>query len=186
MSAAFLPQPYSVPPAVPASPFPPSVPTAPLISTTFRPLAPGPVNTDNLDDLTFDFDAPFDFSESLPLPPLFASLLDGLDLPGTVSTGSAANTSKITTVPSSATSEMDDACPGEDDDPPPLPNGRIPCDKPECDFTSVSCVLPIPWRPPTVSGDDKNLWVAQKCWAKLCSHPLFSQCDPVRSNGLPF
>ncbi|BGP23899.1 bZIP transcription factor [Rhodotorula toruloides] len=176
-SAAFLPQPYSDPPPIPASQLSPRVPAAPSVPNLFAPLAPGDVDLSKLDELSFDFDAPFDFSESIPLPPLFTSLLDGLDLPGAASASSGGDVSKVSNMSSSVISEIDDTCPGEDDDPPPVPNGHIPCDKPECDFTSVSCVLPIPWRPPTIAGDDKNLWVAQKCWAKLCSHPLFAQCD---------
>jgi hypothetical protein len=42
--------------------------------------------------------------------------------------------------------EVDDVCPNEEDEPPLLPGNRIPCDKPECDFTAVSCALPVPWR----------------------------------------
>ncbi|GAA6046853.1 hypothetical protein JCM3770_005676 [Rhodotorula araucariae] len=144
--------------------------------------APGDIDMAALDDLKFDFDAPFDFSDSIALPPLFSSLLEEANTPaaplaGKPSTADLARADPIAPPPASDSYDGD-ACPGEDDDeePPALPNGRIPCDKPECDFSSQSCMLPIPWRPPTVS-DEKNLWLAQKCWAKLLSHPLFSQVD---------
>ncbi|GAA5973507.1 hypothetical protein JCM8115_006090 [Rhodotorula mucilaginosa] len=141
----------------------------------------------NFDEATFDFDAPFDFSETMPLPPLFSSLAEEFELMGTLGGGGGGGVSGAT-LPASTNpaagmnapgldGEVDDVCPNEEDEPPLLPGNRIPCDKPECDFTAVSCALPVPWRPPTVAGDDKNLWVAQKCWAKLCSHPLFPLCD---------
>ncbi|GAA5866503.1 hypothetical protein JCM3774_004705, partial [Rhodotorula dairenensis] len=145
-----------------------------------------PMST-NFDEATFDFDAPFDFSESMPLPPLFSSLASEYELAASIGGGggggsgaaSPATTNSATrTSPSGGDGgDVDDVCPNEEDEPPLLPGNRIPCDKPECDFTAVSCALPVPWRPPTVAGDDKNLWVAQKCWAKLCSHPLFPLCD---------
>ncbi|GAA5994227.1 uncharacterized protein JCM10292_001944 [Rhodotorula paludigena] len=141
----------------------------PRESAPAPPVSLAEVDMAALDELSFDFDAPFDFSESISLPPIFSSLLDDLALPplsNSVSSGQ-----------SSPSYEAEDACPGDDDEPPPLPNGRIPCEKPECDFGAVSCALPLPWRPPTIAGDDKNLWVAQKCWAKLLSHPLFTECD---------
>ncbi|GAA5848737.1 hypothetical protein JCM3766R1_006585 [Sporobolomyces carnicolor] len=159
----------------------------------------------------FDFDAPFDFSESMALPSLFASLLDDLALPpsnnvdatsaapslsrpnGTDGIGPGDDTvmSGVATERGGGGRETENRVPGgggggggdgdgdDDDDPPPLPLGRIPCDKPECDFTAVSCALPIPWRPPNApdGSDDKHLWIAQKCWAKLVSHPLFDKCD---------
>ncbi|CEQ42566.1 SPOSA6832_04384, partial [Sporobolomyces salmonicolor] len=171
------PPPNVLPPPAPAAfPSPPEQQLQP--STSAPPFAieqqsSAPVldiDMTGLDDLSFDFDAPFDFSDSISLPPIFSSLMDDLVLPPSV---------PPSTVPS-AVVYSDDVCPGEDDEPPPLPNGRIPCDKPECDFTAVSCALPIPWRPPQATGNDKDLWVAQKCWAKLLSHPLFVQCDSVR------
>ncbi|GAA6016159.1 hypothetical protein JCM10207_004465 [Rhodosporidiobolus poonsookiae] len=145
-------------------------PAAPLPSL-------GDIDMSALDDLTFDFDAPFDFSDSIALPPLFSSLVD--DLTSTFPSSSAA-VSSSSTAAAPAPGFEDDACPlvgGDDDDPPPLPGGRIPCDKPECDFSQVSCALPVPWRPPTTGASDRDVWVAQKCWAKLLSHPLFAQCD---------
>ncbi|GJN89691.1 hypothetical protein Rhopal_002678-T1 [Rhodotorula paludigena] len=138
-------------------------------STPAPPVSLAEVDMAALDELSFDFDAPFDFSESISLPPIFSSLLDDLALPPL--------SNSVSSGPSSPSYEAEDACPGDDDEPPPLPNGRIPCEKPECDFGAVSCALPLPWRPPTIAGDDKNLWVAQKCWAKLLSHPLFTECD---------
>ncbi|GAA5962568.1 hypothetical protein JCM3765_003733 [Sporobolomyces pararoseus] len=169
-------------------------------------------NLDDLDllklDSSFDFDAPFDFSESMALPPLFASLLDDLSLPPSTNTDndeqpqSTENSSTLTPIPQSQDQPMtfhdapssstnlkptqprtadncDEGMDEDDEDPPPLPLGRIPCDKPECDFTAVSCALPIPWRPPNAptGSEDKDLWIAQKCWAKLISHPLFDRCD---------
>ncbi|BGP39164.1 DNA-binding transcription factor yap1 [Rhodotorula kratochvilovae] len=158
-------QPFSATLAVPMIPSP--VPDA----SAFPSFTPGDIDMAALDDLKFDFDAPFDFSDSIALPPLFSSLLDD----PTAATSSSAGP----LAPPASDGYDGDACPGEDDDdeePPALPGGRIPCDKPECDFSSQSCMLPIPWRPPTVS-DEKHLWLAQKCWAKLLSHPLFSQVD---------
>ncbi|GAA5923747.1 hypothetical protein JCM3775_000493 [Rhodotorula graminis] len=144
---------------------PASVPTAaPLVDTAMP----------AFDDLNFDFDAPFDFSDSIALPPLFTSMIDGADAAGS---GVAPGPAQPGAPPRAHDAYDDDACPGDDDDdePPALPEGGIPCA--ECDFSQQSCSLPIPWRPPTVS-DEKNLWLAQKCWAKLLSHPLFSQVDP--------
>ncbi|GAA5927641.1 uncharacterized protein JCM15063_005954 [Sporobolomyces koalae] len=146
---------------------------------------------------SFDFDAPFDFSESMALPPLFASLLDDMTVapPATTTNDSSAvrfdasaNTvseslgsvqSATTPVRPDEENGLEEELNNDDDDPPPLPLGRIPCDKPECDFTAVSCALPIPWRPPNapLGSEDKDLWIAQKCWAKLVSHPLFEKCD---------
>lgn len=130
-----------------------------------------------LDEMHFDFDAPFDFSETMPLPPLFSSVAQDYEMLGSFSGSAPATPAATGDAPNDG--EGDDTCPNEEDEPPLLPGNRIPCDKPECDFTAVSCALPVPWRPPTVAGDDKNLWVAQKCWAKLCSHPLFPLCDSV-------
>lgn len=157
------------------------IPVDPSLSVQNPPPAvpPAPVDTamPSFDDLSFDFDAPFDFSESITLPPLFSSLLDG----GGGAVAGTGQTAGDARAPPTSDAYEDDTCPGEDDDDPtPLPGGRIPCDKPECDFSNQSCMLPIPWRPPTVS-DEKHLWLAQKCWAKLLSHPLFSQVDAVRT-----
>ncbi|GAA6004916.1 hypothetical protein JCM11491_002277 [Sporobolomyces phaffii] len=186
----------------------PTVPTdtTPSVSSQ-SPMPPPPPAIAALDgnfDSSFDFDAPFDFSESMALPPLFASLLDDLSLPP--STDTDGNVTRVppydpesasidtamslgrgaSTNPNSMRDVVDpdadaDAdADSDDEDPPALPLGRIPCDKPECDFTAVSCALPIPWRPPNAptGAGDKDLWIAQKCWAKLVSHPLFDRCDP--------
>ncbi|GAA5970598.1 hypothetical protein JCM11641_007365 [Rhodosporidiobolus odoratus] len=178
-------QTYYPPPALPsltlpsehATPAPPSL--APLSLAPPPPAPAYPIDTPmhNYDSSTFDFDAPFDFNETLELPPLLNTLMADLDAAGFFSTTPVSSAAPL------QSSLSDDACPNsiDDDDtadPPPLPNGRIPCDKPICDFSSTSCALPIPWRPPPVSSDEKDLWVAQKCWAKLYSHPLFSQCNP--------
>ncbi|GAA5983861.1 hypothetical protein JCM5350_007578 [Sporobolomyces pararoseus] len=189
--------------SVPMSSAPPPIPP---VQTQTSP------NLDDLDllklDSSFDFDAPFDFSESMALPPLFASLLDDLSLPPSTDTDntvpppqSTQNSSSLPSIPQSQDQPMpfdgptssttlkpiqprivdncDEGMDEDDEDPPPLPLGRIPCDKPECDFTAVSCALPIPWRPPNAptGSEDKDLWIAQKCWAKLVSHPLFDRCD---------
>ncbi|GAA5894454.1 hypothetical protein JCM8208_006245 [Rhodotorula glutinis] len=168
-SSSHLPtHPSPQPPPPVAQPFPVVVPPLPLASV---PTAAPPVDTamPAFDDLNFDFDAPFDFSDSIALPPLFTSMIDG--------TGAAGSGVAPGPAPPGAPAYDDDACPGDDDDdePPALPEGGIPCA--ECDFSQQSCSLPIPWRPPTVS-DEKHLWLAQKCWAKLLSHPLFCQVDP--------
>ena len=168
------PPPALAPPSLPIAPphEPAAVPPPPVLDDTLMPA---------FDDLNFDFEAPFDFSDSVALPPLFTSMIDG-----TGATGSSLGVGAPTAPPSSTSAAPrardaydDDTCPGDDDDeePPALPEGGIPCA--ECDFSQQSCSLPIPWRPPTVS-DEKHLWLAQKCWAKLLSHPLFSQVDPVR------
>ncbi|GAA5860494.1 hypothetical protein JCM8547_000321 [Rhodosporidiobolus lusitaniae] len=146
------------PPPAMEQPFPPVqplTPHAPLLD----------IDMSALDSLQFDFEEPFEFSDSIMLPPLFDTLSSDPSL--------ALLSLPSTTNPSTSTVDGD----ADEDDPPPLPNGRIPCDKPQCDFSATSCLLPIPWRPPPASGDDKNWWVAVKCWAKLLSHPLFEQCD---------
>ncbi|KAK4055530.1 BZIP domain-containing protein [Microbotryomycetes sp. JL201] len=142
--------------------------------------APSYAQTDNMSPSDFDFDAPFDISDAVPLPPLFQSFLDqytaSLADPQTeVKVGNETGRGSSQTPYDSVA--MDDACPGIDDEPPPLPNGKLPC--PECDFSSVSCALPMPWRPPNIDKGiaSKDVWVSQKAWAKLCSHPLFHQCD---------
>lgn len=155
-----------------------------------------------LDDNSFDFDAPFDFSysESIPLPPLFQDLFDTPYNPSAgstahntprASTGGFAETnpSNASTILNSTSSTVkdedvdEDICPIGDDfsEPPPLPNGRLPCDKPECDFSIISCALPIPWRPKAVEGggSDRDVWICKVAWAKLCSHPMFGGCDVV-------
>lgn len=136
-------------------------------------------------DLNFDFDAPFDLSDALPLPPLFQNLFDydqyAVPLEGDLNDAGA----PMQGVSGMSTSQIadedygDEACPGDDDDPVPLGADKMPC--PECDFSVVSCQLPLPWRPPTIGREiaDKDVWQSQKAWAKLCSHPLFSQCDVV-------
>lgn len=128
--------------------------------------APTPMNSS--DDMNFDFDAPFDFSNAVPLPPLFQDLFDA-----SFPAASSAST---------ADDMADDCCPGDTDDAPALPGGRLPCDKPECDFSVISCALPIPWRPQAVGSGvgDKETWVCKQAWGKLCSHPMFGQCDVVR------
>ncbi|GAA6062574.1 hypothetical protein JCM10212_004887 [Sporobolomyces blumeae] len=169
----------SSPPSLdPSMPLPPPLPLSNVEIDTSQP---------------FDFDAPFDFSESMALPPLFVSMLDEIALPPPPDpsappsfVAAIAAGSRRPDLPECGCAEdqanSNDVGPDleslNDDDPPALPNGRIPCDKPECDFTAVSCALPIPWRPPNALGLDKDLWIAQKCWAKLVSHPLFDRCDP--------
>lgn len=148
-----------------------------------------PLNLADFTSMDFDFDAPFDFDSTLSLPPLFSTLTEDPSLLLTFSQSqSHPQPTSFTTSATATLHESDDACPGEEDDPVPLPNGRIPCDKPECDFTAVSCALPIPWRPAAVGNgvEDKNLWVAQKAWAKLYSHPLFDRCSSVRFLRLIF
>ncbi|GAA5823462.1 hypothetical protein JCM11251_000641 [Rhodosporidiobolus azoricus] len=168
-------EPPSLPPPVGTVSRAPGSPLAPPASS----LPPPPL--DDV-DMSFDFDAPFTFDDTT-LPPLFTTMIDEL-LAAPLAVGLSSDPSlavSVTTDPSlavTAAAADDDDCGCEDpDDPPPLPLGRIPCDKPECDFTAQSCLLPIPWRPPMAIGTDKDLWVAQKCWAKLVSHPLFGLCD---------
>ncbi|GAA5892751.1 bZIP transcription factor [Sporobolomyces salmoneus] len=198
-------------PPLPPQPIAETFPSPPVQQQAMTPVVTGvSPNFENLDlskfDTSFDFDAPFDFSESMALPPLFASLLDDLSLPPSTNTDVDSNRATYadqpTSIEHSSTSQphmhldptsshshsqkppppsSEDPEPDlNSDDDPPLPLGRIPCDKPECDFTAVSCALPIPWRPPNApkGAGDKDLWIAQKCWAKLVSHPLFDRCDP--------
>ncbi|GAA5880672.1 hypothetical protein JCM16303_004307 [Sporobolomyces ruberrimus] len=203
-SAQFQTSPASPPRRLPPTSFAPIPQSPPHIDSI---LSETSTNLGDLDltklDSAFDFEAPFDFSESMALPPLFASLLDDLSLPPSTDTNlgdtpssfsdpnrrsSTENDSEplssLSGVATDQTMDLDSTdrqvLEDEDDDPPPLPLGRIPCDKPECDFTAVSCALPIPWRPPNApsGSEDKDLWIAQKCWAKLVSHPLFDRCDP--------
>ncbi|GAA6042001.1 hypothetical protein JCM8097_009139 [Rhodosporidiobolus ruineniae] len=159
-------------PAAPASfsstlpPLPPRPPSAPVVADPVAGLLDVDMAT------AFDFDAPFTFPDSLVLPSIFDfSLPASSSLPTSTSDPTSASSDP------SLDAYDDTTCPGDDDDPPPLPGGRIPCDKPQCDFSSTSCQLPIPWRPPPVFGEDKDLWRAEKCWAKLLSHPLFDQCS---------
>mgnify|MGYP001589895498 FL=1 len=128
-------------------------------------LAPTPTNPS--DDLTFDFDAPFDFTTAVPLPPLFQDLFDA-----SFPAASLPPTDDM----------VDDFCPDDTEDAPGLPGGRLPCDKPECDFSVISCALPMPWRPQAVDRGvgEKETWVCKQAWGKLCSHPMFGQCDVVR------
>lgn len=141
----------------------------------------------DLNNFEFDFDAPFDYSSTIPLPPLFHDLFSqSFSIPP--------DPSSVPAIPGAfgdAEAEADaaeyEACPGDSDDLLPLPNGRLPCDKPECDFSLISCALPIPWRPPAMAKDlaSKDVWVCTQAWAKLCSHPLFSDCDVVSFFLLP-
>lgn len=204
--------PLSSYPAPPPSSVPPPASTSSLTATPQNPID---IDMNQID--SFDFDAPFDFSESMALPPLFASLLDDISVPpsssnnpdetnGISSTAqtapqtdsldcecgdgeesvSAPQTRRGSKPDSSTRDKSDEGMNEEDDSDSIVPrNFRIPCDKPECDFTAVSCALPIPWRPPNapLGSVDKDLWIAQKCWAKLVSHPLFNDCDSV---SLPF
>ena len=159
-------------------------------------------NPSPLEDISFDFDAPFDFSfaDSIPLPPLFQDIFDSSYQHPTTSSG-APTTGPNSHLPSPnpnptaprpipthrESEEVDvDLCPIDTPedfaDPPPLPNGRLPCDKPECDFSIISCALPLPWRPSAIGGDvpSNSVWTAPVSWAKLCSHPMFGACDVVR------
>lgn len=130
----------------------------------------------DLNNFEFDFDAPFDYTSTIPLPPLFQDLF---------SQSYAMDTSEVsvpnTPGPFGEAEPDEEACPGDSDDHLPLPNGRIPCDKPQCDFSLISCALPIPWRPPAIGKElaPKDVWVCTQAWAKLCSHPLFGDCDVV-------
>lgn len=132
------------------------------------------------EDISFDFDSPFDFSfaDSVPLPPLFQDLFD-TSATRTASPSTTSNPRPLMSLKQEEEEDLD-LCPTDDfTDPPPLPNGRIPCDKPECDFSIINCALPIPWRPRAVEGgkSDKDTWICKVAWAKLCSHPMFSGCD---------
>lgn len=158
----------------------------------------------------FDFDAPVDLDAAVPLPPFLQDLFDSFGDGGMgVGTAGALMSGEKVAVPQivaprkydTEVEEGDDVCPGDEDDVAPLTAENMPC--PECDFSVVrcvvariscscsqahppslphSCALPLPWRPPTIGKDvaSKDVWVSQKAWAKLCSHPLFSQCDVVR------
>jgi len=184
-----------------------AVPPPPSSSSlTATPQNPIDIDMNQLD--SFDFDAPFDFSESMALPPLFASLLDDVSVPPSSSNNPEETNGNSTAQTAPQSDSLDCGCgdgdetvsipqtrraskqdegnkdegmQDEEDETTVPPNFRIPCDKPECDFTAVSCALPIPWRPPNapLGSVDKDLWIAQKCWAKLVSHPLFNDCDSV-------
>ncbi|KAK4057940.1 DNA-binding transcription factor yap1 [Microbotryomycetes sp. JL221] len=160
-----------------------------------------PIATDTKDTMSsnsssfeFDFDAPFDISDAVPLPPLFQSFLDQYDASLTNSPNvddddmkhahssrknSRSGEVTMTTDETKDDTIEDDACPGDydDEEPTALSKDKLPC--PECDFSSVSCALPMPWRPPSIENNvpAKDVWVSQKAWAKLCSHPLFNQCN---------
>lgn len=168
-------------------------------NSTFQPSAMD-IDTGKM-DLSFDFEAPFDFNPEIALPPLFQSFLDDYtasleNSPAPAPKGLAPNQGVVTPAPSGSIDSSglpspatapdvnledqedgfgDDFCPG--DDPTPLERSQMPC--PECDFSVMSCSLPLPWRPASISGSSKDVWVSGKAWAKLCSHPLFSQCDVV-------
>ena len=163
-------------------------------------------NPSPMEDISFDFDAPFDFSfaDSIPLPPLFQDIFDSSYQHNTTSSGAPTNgtnshlpspnpTAAPPTSNSAGRMESEDVdvdlCPIDTPedfaDPPPLPNGRLPCDKPECDFSIISCALPLPWRPSAIGGDvpSNSVWTAPVSWAKLCSHPMFGACDVVRPHS---
>lgn len=129
-------------------------------------------------NFNFDFDLPFAFdSSSVPLPPLFQELYDtafpttptipGSSIAATDSPAFTAPSSVANTISTNPSEVGADDC----DEPPPLPNGKLPCAT--CDFSVVSCDLPTPWRPPTIL-DDKDTWICQQAWAKVVSHPMFS------------
>ncbi|KAK4706083.1 AP-1-like transcription factor, partial [Phenoliferia sp. Uapishka_3] len=148
---------------------PSKLPVQPMGSTPFLPPPPVDPNFD-LNNFEFDFDAPFDFSSAIPLPPLYQDLFNQ---------SFPMNSPVPVAVPFDyEQTDAEEDCPGDDDDL-PLPNGRIPCDKPECDFSLISCALPIPWRPPAINKETppKDVWVCTQAWAKLCSHPMFGDCD---------
>ncbi|SGY12402.1 BQ5605_C011g06495 [Microbotryum silenes-dioicae] len=144
------------------------------------PIAPGGmvVSLKKPIDVAFDFETPFEY-EDLPMPDLYQSFFDPAFF--TLPPETVANTETSSTVPDldrDSTADLDDPeC--DRGTPPPLPNGRLPCNKPECDFSQMSCALPAPWRPASLSNqvDVKDVWVCQTAWAKLCSHPLFEECD---------
>ena len=190
-----LPTPSSLPATTPQN-YQPQEPTAPLVKLE---------NPSPMEDISFDFDAPFDFSfaDSIPLPPLFQDIFDSSYQHQTTSSGAPTNGTN-SHVPSpnptapprpplpTRESELDvDLCPIDTPedfaDPPPLPGGRLPCDKPECDFSIISCALPLPWRPSAIGGDvpSNSVWTAPVSWAKLCSHPMFGACDVVRLSPPP-
>lgn len=138
-----------------------------------------------------DFDAPFNLTSAVPLPPLFNELFSQSFAPLPLSTPSAGLSLELSPAPDTRTAaarqaddaadEDEDFCPIDDTepDPAPIPFGRLPCVKPECDFTSMACSLPQPWRPPSLEDDvrSRDVWVAQVAWAKLVSHPQFKDCD---------
>jgi hypothetical protein len=162
-------------------------------------------------DDEFDFDFDHSFENKFPLPPLFQDMFEksysalitpSADLatplphfhstlpplqPPLVATPAAATMTTVKVEVDSNSTPIDDGedccppSPSDEAEPPALPNGRIPCDKPECDFSLVSCALPIPWRPEALAGgvSAKDVWGCKQAWGKLCSHPLFSECDVV-------
>ncbi|KAI5477338.1 bZIP transcription factor (AP-1) [Pseudohyphozyma bogoriensis] len=167
-----------------SNPTPFSLPIpAPPIDPALSQIQPNLDFTNNA-QFDFDFDAPFDFTDSVPLPPLFQDLFDTYSAslgPNPVGGSAVENGTAAAASEDHQMSEADDYCPGDEelDDEMALPNGRLPCDKPECDFSVVSCALPIPWRPPALPREtrEKDTWVCKQAWAKLCSHPLFGECD---------
>jgi hypothetical protein len=135
-----------------------------------------------MQETKFDFDSPFDFSYADPpaLPPIFRDLFDQAfpDASSGIFHSPSPIAAKDEGEPPS------NYCPNDtiDDNPPPLPGGKLPCDKPECDFETLSCSLPQPWRPAALSSDvtSKATWSTSQGWAKLCSHSLFIKCNVVR------
>lgn len=134
-----------------------------------------------------DFVAPFDLTSAVPLPPLFNDLFSQTFAPLPLSTAATRTAFEPNPAlephpikPEEEEDELDeDFCPIDDGEPVLLPNGRLPCDQPECDFTSYSCALPMPWRPPSLEDDirSRDVWVAQVAWAKLVTHPQFKYCS---------
>lgn len=180
------------PTAVPTSVFPEASPYTSMAveptNTQDQPMLSGEYDMSSYTGFD-DFDAPFDISSAVPLPPLFDTLFSQSFPPLNPSTPSRGGAFSFDNMHNGAAGssqrdgdesggDNDDLCPLDDADP-VLPFGRIPCDKPECDFTTMSCALPIPWRPPTLEVDirSRDVWVAQVAWAKLVSHPRFGECD---------
>ena len=67
--------------------------------------------------------------------------------------------------------------PDDGSTPAELTDGEMPCL--DCDFDTMSCTLPMPWRPPAIGDHVKpdETWTCRQAWAKLVSHPLFRHCD---------
>lgn len=145
-------------------------------------------NFDDFDESTLD--------PNVPLPPLFAQLFERpfslpqfTDTPASETPGSPESESILASGkrPSMTTSTIDLDEDSSDSSPASQTQTRIQagtatragCDKPECNFDAVSCALPAPWRPPPVTegADPRELLGCKQAWAKLCSHPLFDDCD---------